>query len=490
MTETNRGNVAQQFGYDRYGNRTSFSQTLGGVTTNTTPSVDAATNRFSAGPGFSYDASGNLVQDTDPLTGHVRSFAFDGENKQREVKDVTNSNHLVGTYFYDGDGRRVKKVTDTETTIFVYDAGSKLIGEYSTVTPPNTPKVAYLTNDHLGSPRITTDALGQVISRRDFMPYGEEIFRANYGSDPVRQKFTGYERDPETSLDFAQARMYSYRLGRFISEDSFPADIFTPQTWSRYQYCLNNPLHFIDSLGRYDEDVHRDLVAALAYVVGFSESQGNTIANADQWLDDSRSGHTAMPLENGLRDWTGYEGRRDYHFTTEARRLELWGAFEGTAIRGSGDAALEALGTYLHAEQDSYSHEGFDPGLGQVASVGDNLDLRSPIKTVRNRMKEMEKYDKTWNDPEKAVQMARDTLAKLLAARNLLDKTRRVGSLQTSVPWETDKFINEKLRLWAKTTGTTPEDERNKKRNILFEIMQYVTDYRSRQKDDDQKKKL
>ncbi|KXK02147.1 MAG: cell well associated RhsD protein [Acidobacteria bacterium OLB17] len=384
-----------------------------------------------------------------------------------------------------------------ETTVFVYDASGKLEAEYSTnVVPVQDAKVSYLTADHLGSPRITTDALGQVISRHDYHPFGEEIFTAqrttglNYSADSVRKQFTGYERDPETSLDFAQARMYSYRLGRFISEDSFPADIFTPQTWSRYQYCLNNPLHFIDSLGRYDEDVHRDLVAALAYVVGFSESQGNTIANADQWLDDSRSGHTAMPLENGLRDWTGYEGRRDYHFTTEARRLELWGAFEGTAIRGSGDAALEALGTYLHAEQDSYSHEGFDPGLGQVASVGDNLDLRSPIKTVRNRMKEMEKYDKTWNDPEKAVQMARDTLAKLLAARNLLDKTRRVGSLQTSVPWETDKFINEKLRLWAKTTGTTPEDERNKKRNILFEIMQYVTDYRSRQKDDDQKKKL
>jgi len=42
---------------------------------------------------------------------HGRAFKYEGENKQREVKDVTNAGQIVGTYFYDGDGRRVKKVT-------------------------------------------------------------------------------------------------------------------------------------------------------------------------------------------------------------------------------------------------------------------------------------------------------------------------------------------------------------------------------------------
>lgn len=37
----------------------------------------------------------------------------------------------IGRYFYDGEGRRVKKVADAETTVFVYSAG-KLIAEYST----------------------------------------------------------------------------------------------------------------------------------------------------------------------------------------------------------------------------------------------------------------------------------------------------------------------------------------------------------------------
>lgn len=105
-------------------------------------------------------------------------FVLNGDNKQTEViKDGV----VVGRYYFDGEGKRVKKVTDTETTVFVHSAG-KLIAEYSTATTQN-PTIAYTTTDHLGSPRVITDASGQVISRRDFMPFGEEIYA---GSADVR----------------------------------------------------------------------------------------------------------------------------------------------------------------------------------------------------------------------------------------------------------------------------------------------------------------
>ena len=155
----------------------------------------------------------------------VRTFVYDLENKQTEVRDQANT--IDGQYFYSGDGQRIKKVVPAtgETTVFVYDASNKLVAEYSTVVePPATAKTSYLTNDHLGSPRITTDQFGQAASRRDFMPFGEEIFRAGYGSDSVKQKFTGYERDNETNLDYAKARMFGYSLGRFTSPDDFLND--------------------------------------------------------------------------------------------------------------------------------------------------------------------------------------------------------------------------------------------------------------------------
>lgn len=252
-------NWIQTFGYDLYGNRTSFSQTIGSTTTSTTPTVNASTNRFNTGQGFAYDANGNVTQDVDAVSSHTRSFTFNGDNKQTQVKDVTNSNHVVGTYYYDGEGKRVKKVTDTETTVFVYALG-RIVAEYSTQIS-STPSVAYTTADHLGSPRVITNEQAQVESRRDFMPFGEELYTGvggrsssiNYGSsaDDVRQKFTGYQKDSETNLDFAEARMYENGFGRFTAVDPLLASgqSSDPQTFNRYIYVRNSPLKYVDSSG-------------------------------------------------------------------------------------------------------------------------------------------------------------------------------------------------------------------------------------------------
>lgn len=196
----------------------------------------------------------------DAATGQSRTFTFNGDNKQTEVKN--SSNITIGTYFYDGNGNRVKKVTDAETTIFVYDGLGKLVAEYSTAQPPASPTINYTATDTLGSPRVITDGNGQVVSRRDFMPFGEELFAdgtyrttaAKYsttGFDAVRQRFTGYERDNEINLDFAQARYYNNQHGRFTSVDPLKesATANNPQSWNRYTYTYNNPLNYVDPTG-------------------------------------------------------------------------------------------------------------------------------------------------------------------------------------------------------------------------------------------------
>ena len=117
-----------------------------------------------------------------------------------------------------------------------------------------------LTNDHLGSPRINTDRDGRVTTRHDYHPFGEEIAtpertaRLGYTADTVRKKFTGYERDAESDLDFAQARMYNSRHGRFTSPDPLLSSgrLEQPQTWNRYAYVVNNPLIYIDPTGLYE----------------------------------------------------------------------------------------------------------------------------------------------------------------------------------------------------------------------------------------------
>ena len=103
----------------------------------------------------------------------------------------------------------------------------------------------------LGSPRVITDGSGNVVSRRDFLPFGEDLTRANYGTDTIRQKFTGYQRDNETNLDFAEARYYNSANGRFTAVDLLLASgkSANPQTFNRYAYGLNNPLRLIDKSG-------------------------------------------------------------------------------------------------------------------------------------------------------------------------------------------------------------------------------------------------
>ena len=189
-----------------------------------------------------------------------RSFTFNGDDKQTEVRNA--SNQVIGNYFYDGSGARVKKVTNTETTVFVYDAGGALAAEYSTATPTANPTTSYLTTDHLGTPRVITDSSGQVIARRDFMPFGEELgagvgqrtesLKYSYaGSDNIRKRFTGYEKDDETGLDFAEARMYQNRHGRFTAPDPLLASARAtdPQTFNRYIYTSNNPINYTDPSG-------------------------------------------------------------------------------------------------------------------------------------------------------------------------------------------------------------------------------------------------
>lgn len=182
-------------------------------------------------------------------------------------------------YAYDGAGHRVKKLVG-ENTRFVYGIGGQLLAEFDggtgalkkeyvyrggsliTIEPTavNSNGTQYATGDHLGSPRVITNSSGVVVGRHDYQPFGTELGAGVGGrttgmgfsssGDNNRKKFTGYERDTETGLDFAQARYFSSTQGRFTSPDSLLGSIGNPQTLNRYAYVGNNPINFSDPTGR------------------------------------------------------------------------------------------------------------------------------------------------------------------------------------------------------------------------------------------------
>ena len=215
------------------------------------PEISGTNNRIS-GAGYRYDSAGDLECDPSHPCGASAPFpayyTYDADNRLTTAGGGAGSGGA--TYIYDGEGKRVKKLAGTVTTVFVYNISGHLLAEYSDSTPAPPGGTSYITADNLGSPRAIMTSDG-AISRRDFQPFGESI-ATNVGrsgipgypaTDNLRQQFTAKERDIETGLDYFLARYYSSIQGRFTSPDPVleSARRAEPQSWNRYTYTPKPP---------------------------------------------------------------------------------------------------------------------------------------------------------------------------------------------------------------------------------------------------------
>jgi len=96
---------------------------------------------------------------------------------------------------------------------------------------------------------VNSDTNGNIAGQQGHYPLGESWYSQ---STTTKWQFTSYERDSESSLDYAMFRYYGSRLGRFRQPDAPFADQSpaNPQTWNLYSYARNNPLYFVDPTGR------------------------------------------------------------------------------------------------------------------------------------------------------------------------------------------------------------------------------------------------
>lgn len=269
-----------RFSYDRYGNRLSE---VGEAGTSSLPfneaTADPVSNRIT---NMQYDAAGNLANDG------LHAYTYNAENQITQVDGA-------GAFVYNSGGRRVKK----NGTIYVYDRG-QVIAEYANGSAANSPTVEYVGQIARFAGGVTTfyypDKLsiralanisGQVTGKQAQFPYGEIVIGLQSGVS-TKSQFTSYERDTvagDSGLDYALARFYDSRIGRFASVDPLSGSISDPQSLNRYAYVTNDPINFDDPTG----------MAGAEFVCLLNELGDCVGGNYNGWNSNATAGAESMP---------------------------------------------------------------------------------------------------------------------------------------------------------------------------------------------------
>ena len=294
---------SRSYGYDCWGNLTNVTapapSETGSYTLSylTNGSGAPATNRIS-NAGFSHDNAGNMI------AGDGLTYAFDAANRMKSVGASGN------TYGYDGDGRKVVQVTGSSANVFylwssvlgqpvvemtatgvyrayVYNPGGQMLAQLS-----YNGVFYWAHKDHLGSGHFLTALGGSVAYRGEYDPHGQMVLEtAPVGSYINSKKFTGYERNWATGLDYAMARTFQHTRGRFTSPDPLSvgaADMTNPQSLNRYTYVENDPINAVDPTGlllavlceadsSYSDATGNYTIAGRCYLVDFGGGIGGGI---------------------------------------------------------------------------------------------------------------------------------------------------------------------------------------------------------------------
>ncbi|MFV0665574.1 RHS repeat domain-containing protein [Denitromonas sp.] len=258
----------------------------------------------------SYDSAGNFV-------GPSHTFHY---NIAGQLASVTSGGNAV-TYQYDGLGRRVSK-SGPATLVpggfvrYVHDAAHHLVGEYKAdgtpikeyvwigdlpvaviETHPDSTTTAYaIETDHLGTPRLLTDATRAPRWRWTSPPFGEvlpEDDPSGLGAVTFNLRFPGHYYDKETGLHYNFNRYYDPERGRYVQSDP----IGLQGGWNTYAYVGGNPISYSDPTGEVAQAV---VIGGGAVLVGACISTNCTrpIAQAMQSVANSISSGI-----NSIKEW-------------------------------------------------------------------------------------------------------------------------------------------------------------------------------------------
>ena len=216
----------------------------------------------------------------------------------------------VGEYTFNGAGQRIKKVAGGATKIFHYDLLGHIIGETDqngqmlteyvylgdqllTMIKPGE-QAYYFHNDHLGTPRVLTDATQTVAWKAAYTPFGEAVTSIATVQNPFR--FPGQYYDSETGLHYNYFRYYNPPIGRYLTPDpiglegginlfAYVDSVGKPLVETNlYTYTGNNPINWVDPIGLAPQiyGQFRGQASAHVGIAGLSVSAGGAVSTGGQ----------------------------------------------------------------------------------------------------------------------------------------------------------------------------------------------------------------
>jgi len=198
-------------------------------------------NRLTGITNLTYDAAGNLTNEG--TGGHT--YTYNGKNQITRIDGSGSDN-----YIYDGEGRRAKKTIGGVSTFYFYGPGG-IISEFTTTSgatgASTSDKTNYQTSNRQGTAALLIAASGLIVENNRTLPYGE--LWSPQVSSATTKKYTTYERDAESNLDYAINRYVSNVYGRFQSIDKGGVIPHQPTSLNRYIYAMNDPVNGTDPDG-------------------------------------------------------------------------------------------------------------------------------------------------------------------------------------------------------------------------------------------------
>ncbi len=107
--------------------------------------------------------------------------------------------------------------------------------------------------------------------RNQYDPFGKQNESTSFSEVENNIKYGGSMSD-SSGLYYMGARHYDPNVGRFLQQDSYKGDRYSPWTQNLYTYTSNNPVNYIDPTGHFWEEIFGDIGTLFGWILGGSTS--------------------------------------------------------------------------------------------------------------------------------------------------------------------------------------------------------------------------